>query len=142
MWVPSHIGITGHKCADKLAMETARSPDTKLYSHVTYEDVIHALKIICYSLWQNIWDKQIWSDPLIKLKHHEKIMVTRVRIGHTKLIHSHLMCKDPESKRETCLNKLIIKNIFLECPIYQNARTKSNLNASSLKEAFNYGEEK
>lgn len=44
VWVPSHIGIPGIKFSDKLEMKVARSPDTKIYLHVTYEDVIYALK--------------------------------------------------------------------------------------------------
>ncbi|VVC36543.1 Hypothetical protein CINCED_3A011034 [Cinara cedri] len=82
------------------------------------------------------------ADPLIKLTRHEKIMITRVRIEHTKLIHSHLMRKELKPRCETCLNELSVKHIFLECPNYQNARTKSNLNTRSLKEALNYGDEK
>jgi len=109
MWVPSQIGIPGNKRVDKLATEAARSPAAKLYPQVTYEDVIHALKIKGYFLWQIRWEKQTnqnnkfkqikrttkkWPDPLIKLSRHKEIMVTRVRIGHTRLTHSHLMCKE------------------------------------------------
>jgi len=42
----AHIGIPGIKLSDKLEMKVARSPDTKICSHVTYEDVIQALKNI------------------------------------------------------------------------------------------------
>jgi len=58
-----------------------------------------------------------------------------IRIGHTGLTHSHLMCKETESRCETCLCELTAKHIFLEFPTYQNARTQSNtINTTSLKE--------
>ncbi|XP_060861790.1 uncharacterized protein LOC132938796 [Metopolophium dirhodum] len=157
MWVPSHIGIPGNELSDELAMKAASSPDTKIYPHVTYDDAIRALKSKLYSLWQNQWEKQTnqnnkfrhikpstikWPDPPVKLTRHEETMVTRVRIGHTRIIHSYLMRKELKPMCETCNSELTVHHIFLECPIYQNARTKSNINTTSLKDALGPGQEK
>jgi len=83
-----------------------------------------------------------WPDPLVKLTRHEETMVTRVRIGHTRITHSHLMCKEPESRCETCNCELTVKHLILECPSYQNARIKANINTISLKDALRPGQEK
>lgn len=66
-------------------------------------------------------------------RHEETVQATRARMR----THSHLMCKKPEPRFETCLCELTVKkHIFLECSTYQNARAKSNIKSCSLKEAF------
>jgi len=38
--------------------------------------------------------------------------------------------------------QLTVNHIFLECPIYCNARTKANINTTSLKDALGPRQEK
>lgn len=71
MWIPSHVGIPGNELADELASKAVRSPDTKIYPHVTYEDVIHTLKTKFHSLWQTRWEKQT-NNKLNQIKTHTK----------------------------------------------------------------------
>ncbi|KAF0684427.1 RNase H domain-containing protein [Aphis craccivora] len=138
-------------------MKAANSPDTKIYPHVTYDDVIHALKTKLYTLWQNQWEKQSnqnnklrqikpitkkWPDPPVKLTRHEEIMIPRLRIGRTRITHSYLMRRELKPRCETCNCELTVNHIFLECPTYNNARPKANINTSSLKDAVGPGQEK
>jgi len=44
MWIPFHIGISGNKLADELAIKTIKSPNCQQYLQVTYEDTTQALK--------------------------------------------------------------------------------------------------
>ncbi|XP_025190911.1 uncharacterized protein LOC112591338 [Melanaphis sacchari] len=147
MWVPFHIDIPGNE----LAMKAASSPDTKIYTYVTYDDVIRALKTKLYTLWQNQWEKQSnqnnklrqikpltkkWPDPPVKLTRHEETMIAKVRIGHTRITHSYLMSRELKPRCETCNCELTVNHIFLECPTYHNARSKANINTSSLKDAL------
>lgn len=43
MWVPLHIGIIDNEFTNELAMKAVKSPNTKIYSYVIREDIIHSL---------------------------------------------------------------------------------------------------
>jgi len=72
---------------------------------------------------------------------HDEVMISRVRIGHTRLTHSYLLNKDPAPSCDTCQCTLTINHIFLECPNFHSARSLSNIITTSPKEAFGHGQE-
>ena len=72
-----------------------------------------------------------WSSSRQKNRHHE-VMLTRLRIGHTRLTHEHLM-KSPHGNPPICAEcqcQISIKHIFIECKKYEHYRQifkKNNL---------------
>ena len=40
----------------------------------------------------------------------------RLRIGHTRLTHGHLMSRDPQPFCDDCLVPLTVRHILVECP--------------------------
>lgn len=73
--------------------------------------------------------------------HDEDIIITGVHIGRTKLTQSRLICKEPKPMCEICHYVLSLNHIFLECPTYQYARIRLNINTTSSKKSFNPGQE-
>ena len=68
---------------------------------------------------------QIYS--LLKLtktkeKHHQRVMLTRLRIGHTLLTHRRLMERSAPPFCEDCIVPLIVKHVIAECPTFLDIR--------------------
>lgn len=68
-------------------------------------------------------------------------MITRVRIGVTRVTHSYILNKESEPTCKTSLCKLTVKNIFTECSTFHSVYSTSNINIISLKEIFGPGQE-
>nr|CAI5827912.1 unnamed protein product [Callosobruchus analis] len=66
-----------------------------------------------------------WSLP--PSTRREQVVLTRLRIGHTFLTHSHLIFGDPPESCRSCDVLLTWKKMFLECPLYMVARILFNL---------------
>ena len=56
----------------------------------------------------------------------DSIKITRLRLGHTKYTHEHLMKKESPSTCN-CGNRLTVTHIFEECPILKQNRDKYNI---------------
>ena len=52
----------------------------------------------------------------------EEIVITRLRIGHTKAINSHIVSRGPPTACQHCGQILTIEHIFLECTVLQHSR--------------------
>lgn len=70
-------------------------------------------------------DTTIWSSSYHD-KRREEVITTRLRIGHTRLTHGHLMEKK-EPKVCLCGSVVTIKHVLTECLNYKNMRDKNGL---------------
>ena len=61
------------------------------------------------------WDIKSWSSSKTKLRKIE-VVLTRLRIGHSRLTHVHLMEQRPLPYCERFIVPLTIKHIIAECP--------------------------
>ena len=102
-WVPSHCGIEGNEIVDQLATETI-DHDIDPLATVHYADLKPVVNSYIQQEVQIKWDVSIHGrdryllkpthGPPKKFKHlrrAEEVVITRLRIGHTKATKSHLV---------------------------------------------------
>ena len=139
-WVPSHVGISGNEAADQAAKQAAEEEDQVDHS---YEDLPHSdhyntIKQVCRDAWQTMWANirptenklraiknttQRWRSSTQSIRKHE-VVLTRIRIGHTRLTHGYLMQggnREPPIC-ENCGENLSVKHVLAECPSYNVKR--------------------
>ncbi|GBP06356.1 hypothetical protein EVAR_71375_1 [Eumeta japonica] len=132
MWVPSHVGIPGNELADLAASEAKHRP---LLVFPTYEarDIINAaldhLKTSKASQWSTYNHNYKNINPsgtksIFPVNCSKKITSTivRLRIGHCKFSHRHLLEKNPAPLCPNCNTQLTAAHILNDCPTYSSCR--------------------
>ena len=65
----------------------------------------------------------------------EEVVITRLRIGHTKATKSHILSRGPPTACQHCGQILTIEHILLECTVLQQNRDE-NYTVDSLRTLF------
>lgn len=138
-WIPSHVGIRGNELADKAANEAANVDDHNSHMPIPHRDYYAHIKLAVQDHWREQWisvdtdnklrnikdDIAPWPSAC-QTKRPNEILLTRLRIGHTRLTHGYLM----EGSRqppycEDCLVPLTVKHILAECPSLSEERRRA-----------------
>ena len=97
-------------------------------------DLQKPIKSLSYNLWQAKWNTSTsklrevrptvdrWPEER-QMKRGHQVKLSRLRVGHTRLTHEHLMTRDPPPTCEDCNQLLTVKHIIIYCPKYQAARS-------------------
>ncbi|KAI5754616.1 hypothetical protein M8J77_010061 [Diaphorina citri] len=132
MWCPSHCGIKGNEIVDVAARNpTTGTTPSKL---CTPEDFKPFVASIMQSEWQSLWDNIPNTNklknirPSIKAwktsdqdKRYQEVILSRMRIGHTRLTHNHLFTKtDPPLCQ--CGDLVTVRHL-LSCRLHNQVRS-------------------
>ena len=133
-WVPSHCGIEGNEIVDQLAKETL-DHDIDPLTTVHFTDLKPLVNSYIQQEVQIKWDVSIHGRDLYLLKptlgppkrfrhltRAEEVVITRLRIGHTKATKSHILSRGPPTACQHCGQTLTIEHILLECTVLQQSR--------------------
>ncbi|GFW98613.1 putative RNA-directed DNA polymerase from transposon X-element [Trichonephila clavipes] len=96
-WIPGHVGILGNEQADT----AARSMSDHMQRPVCYQDLKTSTQNYIHRVWQGTWDQQILNKlhsinpstfywTALPVRRHD-VRLTRLRIGHTRFTHRHLL---------------------------------------------------
>ena len=127
-WIPGHKGIKGNKFADQNAKQAAHifpMADTP----VPRRDLQLLIHNRLIDQWQQLWTTQghyhlrtfkLTLGPCTSedsLSRRRQVVLTRLRVGHTLLTHSHLFQRLPRPPCPFCHSiNLSVLHLLLECP--------------------------
>lgn len=110
---------------------------TRANIKIPVSDFLPAFKNFIFNKWQTLWNEEpetsklkqikpnvaLWETSLQKDRRTE-VMLTRLRIGHTRLTHGYLMNSphDPIPECPQCKTTLSVKHFLSECPIFNQQR--------------------
>ncbi|GBN70457.1 hypothetical protein AVEN_228020-1 [Araneus ventricosus] len=99
----------------------AKSATEFLTRPIVYDDVQSAVNQWCHYQWQEKWNmetnnklydiKLVLSQWVMKLNRRCDVMLTRLRIGHTRLTHKYLLFAESPTICRHCGDILTVKHI-------------------------------
>jgi kelch-like protein 2/3 len=143
-WIPSHIGIHGNTVVAREAKNALDDPVSNC--SIPYTDIKPFIVKYILKRWQDSWDQQI-HNKLHEMhslvgktpcsygqNRREQVVLTRCRIGHSRLTHSYLLNNEERSECIPCNSNLSLKHVLIDCvdvadvqQTFYNVNSLSNL---------------
>ena len=145
-WIPRHVGILCNEKADAAAKSALSLPVTRMKLPAT--GMYPRITKLIFDEWQEVWNccagnKLHAITPTVDyykqktcLSCHGRVLLNRLRIGHTRLTHSFLLSGDDLPECGSCQCPLTVKHILVECVDLKDVRNKHFV-ASFIKDLFN-----
>ncbi|GFY31925.1 putative RNA-directed DNA polymerase from transposon X-element [Trichonephila clavipes] len=126
-WLPSHVGIIGNEQADS----AAKSATTHLPLAVPLSDMKRVIMHHIFKIWQESWSQQldnklhsvkpvIGAWPVMPMRRTD-VKLTRLRIGHTRFTHRHLLFGERAPECPSCHVSYTVHHILIDCPVFNTS---------------------
>ena len=135
-WCPGHVGVPGNERADRVAVAAASSNGEPANDVVPYRDWYPIIKQRMKEKWTEEWRRvehnklrelkdsiEMWPSSNNKIR-KQSIIITRLRIGHTKVTHQFLMEGGVQPYCSDCIVPLTVKHLIAECPTFSDIRNR------------------
>ena len=144
-WTPSNIGVRGNERADSAAKSALELTPDK--SRIPYTDLKPTFNKFLHTKWQQQWSNNIYNKlfqiqptlgewrPASRKSRRERVVISRLRIGHTRLTHSFILKQEPKPQCLTCQTTCMVKHILMECRAFAAIR-KRFFQVNSLTDLF------
>ena len=144
-WIPSHIGVRGNYRADAAA-KSALDLTPKKYN-IPYTDLKPKINNVLHKKWQQRWNRNTSNKlfqvkpflgewhPAFRKSRKEQVTITRLRIGHSRLMHFFILKQEQQPQCSTCQTPCTIKHVLLVCKVFHDTR-KRYFHANSMKDLF------
>ena len=144
-WIPSHIGIRNNERVDKKAKESLNLEQTVF--KIPFNNFKPFINRYIFDKWQTSWNETPFNKlkeikPVIKESksvisniRREEVVLTRLRIGHTRITHSWLLNHDEQPNCTGCDVPFTVKHFLLDCFDFHQAR-RSFFQVNNLHDLF------
>ncbi|GFW87120.1 RNase H domain-containing protein [Trichonephila clavipes] len=127
-WVPGHVGILGNEKADT----AARSMSDHMQRSVCCQDLKTSAQNYIHRVWQETWDQQVLNKlhsihpstshwAALPVRRHD-VHLIRLRIGHTRFTHRHLLLGENAPECPSCKVPYSVYHILIDCPVFNRHR--------------------
>jgi len=97
----------------------------------------------CFTLWSQCTSNKLYSvQPVIghrtkisSLSRHDRVVINRLRIGHTRLTISYLLKGESQPQCQACQSALTVKHLLIDCT-HLSAVRQRYFRVDTLKELF------
>ena len=143
--IPSHIGIRNNERVDKKAKESLNLEQTVF--KIPFNNFKPFINRYIFDKWQTSLNETPFNKlkeikPVIKESktvisniRREEVVLTRLRIGHTRITHSWLLNRDEQHICTGCDVPFTVKHFLLECFDFQQTR-RSYFRVNNLDDLF------
>ena len=132
-WLPSHVGIKGNEAAD---VKAKASLDLEISNFkLPCTDFKSFINRYILSKWQLSWDRATFNklheikpvlgkNNIYRSLRREEVVLTRQRIGHTRLTHSYLLKREDQPFCISCNEPFTVKHFLIDCIEFSHVRSQ------------------
>ena len=141
----NRVEVRGNERADSAA-KSALDLSSKAIS-IPYTDLKPIISKFLHKKWQQRLDMNIHNKlfeiqptlgewrPAFRASRREQVVISRLRIDHTRLTHAFILKQEPQPQCLTCQTTCTVKHILIECRAFAVIR-KQFFKVTSITELF------